>query len=68
MRPSDLLLDFGHPVAYYPGLVKYMGVRTLLFSLVRFFTGRIKHMQRKAYIKRVKRYNTKLDLHLNNRL
>ncbi len=25
MRPSDLLLDFGHPVAYYPGLVKYMG-------------------------------------------
>ncbi|HBQ5642591.1 TPA: DNA-binding protein [Klebsiella variicola] len=25
MRPSDLLLDFGRPVAYYPGLVKVMG-------------------------------------------
>ncbi|WP_448309672.1 DNA-binding protein [Pantoea sp. PGP6] len=25
MRPSDLLLDFGRPVAYYPGLVKLMG-------------------------------------------
>ncbi len=25
MRPSDLLLDFGRPVAYYPGLVKSMG-------------------------------------------
>ncbi len=25
MRPSDLMLDFGHPVAYYPGLVKSMG-------------------------------------------
>lgn len=25
MRPSDLLLDFGRPVAYYPGLVKFMG-------------------------------------------
>lgn len=25
MRPSDLLLDFGRPVAYYPGLVKTMG-------------------------------------------
>ncbi|TQI87674.1 hypothetical protein FHU12_5379 [Serratia marcescens] len=25
MRPSDLLMDFGAPVAYYPGLVKAMG-------------------------------------------
>lgn len=25
MRPSDLLLDFGRPIAYYPGLVKVMG-------------------------------------------
>ncbi|MET4862992.1 hypothetical protein [Morganella morganii] len=25
MKPSDLLLDFGRPVAYYPGLVRYMG-------------------------------------------
>lgn len=25
MKPSDLLLDFGRPVAYYPGLVEFMG-------------------------------------------
>lgn len=25
MRPCDLMLDFGRLVAYYPGLVKYMG-------------------------------------------
>jgi len=32
MRPSDALLDFGNPVAYYPGLVKYLGsVNAVLF-------------------------------------
>ena len=32
MRPSDLLLDFGRPVAYYPGLVKHFGsVNAVIF-------------------------------------
>ncbi len=32
MRPSDLLLDFGRPVAYYPGLVKRFGsVNAVIF-------------------------------------
>lgn len=32
MKPSDALLDFGNPVAYYPGLVKYLGsVNAVLF-------------------------------------
>lgn len=32
MRPSDLLLDFGRPVAYYPGLVKQFGsVNAVIF-------------------------------------
>jgi len=32
MRPSESLLDFGRPVAYYPGLVKYLGsVNAVLF-------------------------------------
>ncbi len=68
MRPSDLLLDFGHPVAYYPGLVKYMGSPHAVI-----FFGKIFYWQDKAHAaegvhKRVKRYNTKPDLHLNNRL
>ena len=25
MKPSDLVRDFGNPVAYYPGLVKHLG-------------------------------------------
>lgn len=32
VRPSDLLLDFGRPVAYYPGLVKRFGsVNAVIF-------------------------------------
>lgn len=32
MRASDTLLDLGHPVAYYPGLVKHLGsVNAVLF-------------------------------------
>lgn len=32
LRPSDLLLDFGRPVAYYPGLVKRFGsVNAVIF-------------------------------------
>lgn len=32
MRASDTLLDVGHPVAYYPGLVKHLGsVNAVLF-------------------------------------
>lgn len=32
MKPSEFLFDFGRPVAYYPGLVKYLGsVNAVLF-------------------------------------
>ncbi|MEX9963422.1 DNA-binding protein, partial [Proteus mirabilis] len=32
MRASDLLLDFGRPVAYFPGLVKRFGsVNAVIF-------------------------------------
>lgn len=32
MRPSDLMLDFGRPVAYYPGLVRHFGsVNAVIF-------------------------------------
>ncbi|EJH1758859.1 DNA-binding protein [Escherichia coli] len=44
MRPSDLLLDFGHPVAYYPGLVKYMGSPHAVI-----FFGQIFYWQDKAH-------------------
>nr|MBX9498779.1 DNA-binding protein [Yersinia enterocolitica] len=43
MRPSDLLLDFGRPVAYYPGLVKYMGSPHAVI-----FFGQIFYWQDKA--------------------
>ncbi|CFQ49855.1 DNA-binding protein [Yersinia similis] len=44
MRPSDLLLDFGRPVAYYPGLVKYMGSPHAVI-----FFGQIFYWQDKAH-------------------
>jgi len=43
MRPSDLLLDIGRPVAFYPGLVKHLGsVNAVLFF------GQIFYWQDKA--------------------
>lgn len=43
MRPSDIMLDFGRPLAYYPGLVKHMGS----VNAVVFF-GQIFYWQDKA--------------------
>lgn len=42
MRPSDLLMDFGKPVAYYPGLVKVMGSvnAVILFCQLFYWTGK----------------------------
>lgn len=37
MRPSDLALDFGNPVAYYPGLVKYLGSVNAVLMFCQFF-------------------------------
>ena len=41
MRPSDLLLDFGRPVAYYPGLVKVMGSPHAVIFFSQIFLQRI---------------------------
>lgn len=42
MRPSELLLDLGRPVAYYPGLVKYFGSvnAVLFFCQFMYWTGK----------------------------
>lgn len=42
MRPSELLLDLGRPVAYYPGLVKYLGSinAVLFFCQFMYWTGK----------------------------
>lgn len=42
MRPSDLVRDFGNPVAYYPGLVKHLGSvnAVILFCQFFYWTGK----------------------------
>ncbi|HAT2906991.1 TPA: hypothetical protein I8393_002459 [Serratia marcescens] len=42
MRPSDLVREFGNPVAYYPGLVKHMGSvnAVVLFCQFFYWTGK----------------------------
>lgn len=42
MRPSDLVKDFGNPVAYYPGLVKHLGSvnAVILFCQFFYWTGK----------------------------
>lgn len=42
MRPSDLVRDFGQPVAYYPGLVKHFGSvnAAVLFCQFFYWTGK----------------------------
>lgn len=42
MRPSDLAYEFGKPVAYYPGLVKYLGSvnAVLMFCQLFYWSGK----------------------------
>jgi hypothetical protein len=42
MTPADLVRDFGKPVAYYPGLVKYLGSvnAVLMFCQLFYWTGK----------------------------
>ncbi len=42
MKPSDLVRDFGNPVAYYPGLVKHLGSvnAVVLFCQLFYWTGK----------------------------
>ncbi|MGP3012550.1 hypothetical protein ACTVM0_16560 [Serratia marcescens] len=42
MKPSDLVREFGNPVAYYPGLVKHMGSvnAVVLFCQFFYWTGK----------------------------
>ena len=51
MKPSDALLDFGNPVAYYPGLVKYLGSvhATLFFCQILYHTGKEQHPELGVY-------------------
>ncbi|MEL5710155.1 hypothetical protein [Serratia bockelmannii] len=42
MKPSDLVREFGNPVAYYPGLVKHLGTvnAVVLFCQFFYWTGK----------------------------
>jgi hypothetical protein len=51
LKPSEALLDFGKPVAFYPGLVKRLGSvnAVLFFCQILYYTGKERHPELGIY-------------------